>query len=106
MPAPTNVTYEITMAAFRLFKENYTWDEPIRSSGVSMTDFDFDTAVQFDLSGSVEKRERREKLDRTVDRLKNKFGNYCIQSGTALLDTNLSRFNPFEDHTIHPVSPM
>lgn len=106
MPAPTNVTYEITMAAFRLFKENYTWDEPIRSIGVSMTDFDFDTAVQFDLSGSVEKRERREKLDRTVDRLKNKFGNYCIQSGTALLDTNLSRFNPFEDHTIHPVSPM
>lgn len=106
LPAPTNVTYEITMAAFQLFKENYTWEEPIRSLGVSMTDFNFETGIQFDLAGSVEKRERRERLDRAVDKLKNRYGNYCVQSGTTLLDTKLSHFNPFEEHTIHPVSPL
>lgn len=106
LPAPTNVTYEITQCAFQLFKKNYTWEEPIRSLGLSVTDFDFETGVQFDLSGSVQKRERREKLDKAVDKLKNRYGNYCIQSGTALLDTDLSHFNPYDDHTIHPVSPM
>lgn len=106
LPAPTNVTYEITQCAFQLFKRTYAWEEPIRSLGLSVTDFDFETGVQFDLSGSVQKRERREKLDRAVDKLKNRYGNYCVQSGTALLDTDLSHFNPYDDHTIHPVSPM
>lgn len=106
LPAPTNVTYEITQCAFQLFKRTYAWEEPIRSLGLSVTDFDFETGVQFDLSGSVQKRERREKLDKAVDKLKNRYGNYCVQSGTALLDTDLSHFNPYDDHTIHPVSPM
>lgn len=106
LPAPTNVTYEITQCAFQLFKRTYAWEEPIRSLGLSVTDFDFETGVQFDLSGSVEKRERREKLDKAVDKLKNRYGNYCIQIGTALIDTDLSHFNPYDDHTIHPVSPM
>lgn len=104
MPAPTNVTSEITKIAFELFKANYSWENPIRSIGVSVGDFDFETGVQFDLSKSVEKRERLEKLDRTVDNLKNKFGNYCVMPATALLDTGLSHFNPFEEHTIHPQS--
>lgn len=106
MSAPTNVTYEITMAAFSLFKNNYTWQEPIRSLGVSMTDFDFETCVQYDLAKTAEKRERREKLDRAVDKLKSRYGNYCVQSGTALLDKELSHFNPYDEHNVHPVSPM
>ncbi|MDD6728748.1 MAG: DNA polymerase IV [Eubacteriales bacterium] len=106
LSAPTNVTEEITKEAFALFQANYIWNEPIRSVGVSMTDFDFETEVQFDLSKTVEKRERMEQLDKTVDRLKNRYGNYCIQPATALIDTELSHFNPFEEHIIHPVSPM
>lgn len=106
MPAPTNVSNELIKYAMELFKANYSWDNPIRSIGMSVTDFDYDNILQFDLSGSVYRREKLEKLETAVDRLKNKYGNYCVQKGTALCDKGLSQFNPFEDHTIHPVSVM
>jgi DNA polymerase-4 len=89
-----------------LFRANYNWERPIRSLGLSVTDFEFDMPVQYDLSGSAQKREKLERLEIAVDNLKNRYGNYCVQKGTALCDEGLSHFNPFEDHTIHPVSVL
>lgn len=106
MSAPTNVSNELIQYAMELFESNYSWDKPIRSVGMSVTDFDYDNVLQFDLSGTVYRREKLEKLETAVDRLKYKYGNYCVQKGTALCDKELSQFNPFEDHTIHPLSVM
>lgn len=106
LKAPSNVSNEFIKEAMALFKANYDWKTPIRSLGLSVTDFDFDTVEQYDLSGEVQKRERLENLERAVDRLKDRYGNYCVQKGTLLCDTGLSHFNPFDDHTIHPVSPL
>lgn len=104
MSAPTNVSLEIIKNAMDLFKANYSWDRPIRSLGISVTDFDADYIPQFDLLKTVEKREKLERLDTAVDALKDRYGNYCIQRGVALIDTKLSHFNPYDDHTIHPVA--
>ena len=71
--------------------------------GLSVTDFELEPCVQFDLAHTQEQRERAAKLERTVDDLKRRFGNYCIQRASLLGDTGLSRFNPHDDHTIHPV---
>lgn len=106
MSSPTNVSLEITNNAMKLFIDNYDWKLPIRSLGISMTDFDYDEIIQFDLSKSVEKREKLEKIDTAVDTLKDRYGNFCIQRGMQLIDTELSHFNPYDDHTIHPVSPL
>lgn len=106
MSSPTNVSLEITDNAMKLFIDNYDWKLPIRSLGISMTDFDYDEIIQFDLSKSVEKREKLEKIDMAVDTLKDRYGNFCIQRGMQLIDTELSHFNPYDDHTIHPVSPL
>lgn len=106
MSSPTNVSLEITDNAMKLFIDNYDWKLPIRSLGISMTDFDYDEIIQFDLSKSVEKREKLEKIDTAVDTLKDRYGNFCIQRGMQLIDTELSHFNPYDDHTIHPVSPL
>ena len=106
MSSPTNVSLEITDNAINLFIDNYDWKLPIRSLGISMTDFDYDEIIQFDLSKSVEKREKLEKIDTAVDTLKDRYGNFCIQRGMQLIDTELSHFNPYDDHTIHPVSPL
>lgn len=103
LPSPTNVSNEFVKNAMELFRANYNWEKPIRSLGLSVTDFDYDGAVQYDLSGSAEKREKLEKLETAVDKLKNRYGNYCVQKATALCDEGLSHFNPFEEHTIHPV---
>ncbi len=106
LEAPTNISREFVRVAMKLFVANYDWEKPVRSVGMSVTDFDFDTPPQFDLSGSVEKREKLEKLESTIDRLKERYGNYCIQSASVLTKTDLSHFNPFNDHTIHPISFM
>lgn len=103
LPSPTNVSNEFVKNAMELFRANYSWEKPIRSLGLSVTDFDYDGAVQYDLSGSAEKREKLERLETAVDKLKNRYGNYCVQKATALCDEGLSHFNPFEEHTIHPV---
>ncbi len=104
MPCPTNVSNELTSYAVKLFKANYDWKRPIRSIGLSVTDFDYDYVTQYDLTGTAFRRERMEKLETAIDNLKGRYGNYCIQKGTALLDTGLSRFNPFEENTIPPAS--
>ena len=56
-----------------LFVINYDWKMPIRSLGLSVTDFDFDYCSQFDFSKTVEKREKLEKIDTAVDALKDRY---------------------------------
>lgn len=106
MTAPTNVSNELIKYAMELFSANYSWDKPIRSIGLSVTDFDYDNIIQFDLSGSVYRREKLERLETAVDKLKNRYGSFCVQKGTALYDKTLSQFNPFEEHSVFPLSAM
>ncbi|MCC8072635.1 MAG: DNA polymerase IV [Clostridiales bacterium] len=93
MPCPTNISRELVHYAMALFSANYSWDNPIRSVGLSVTDFEFDEALQFDFSGSVQKREKLEKLETVVDKLKDRYGDCCVQKGTVLCDKNLQYFN-------------
>ncbi|MGN0522028.1 MAG: DNA polymerase IV [Eubacterium sp.] len=104
LSAPTNVSNEIIKEAMKLFTNNYSWSEPVRSVGISVTDFDFESAIQFDLSGSVEKREKLERLEMSIDRLKKRYGNYCVQKATVLKDKKLSNFNPNTASSFHPLS--
>lgn len=46
---------------------------------------------------------QNEQLDKTLDRLKKRFGNYAVRPAVLLDDKELSDFNPKEEHTIHPV---
>lgn len=99
----TDVSIEIINTAMKIFRENYVWNNPIRSIGVAVSDFNVDEGVQYDLSGTVEKREKIERLEKAVDNIRQRFGNYAVQRASLLKDEKLSRFNPHDDHTIHPV---
>lgn len=99
----TDVSIEIINAAMKIFRENYVWNNPIRSIGVAVSDFNADEGVQYDLSGTVEKREKLERLEKAVDNIRQRFGNYAVQRASLLKDEKLSRFNPYDDHNIHPV---
>lgn len=99
----TDVSIEIINTAMKIFRENYVWNNPIRSIGVAVSDFNVDEGVQYDLSGTVEKREKLERLEKAVDNIRQRFGNYAVQRASLLKDEKLSRFNPHDDHTIHPV---
>lgn len=106
MQYPVNVSNELVKTAMQLFKSCYKWDMPIRSLGLSVTDFDYDTPLQFDISGTLERIEKREKLEATLDRLKDKYGDFCVQKARVLFDEKLSRLTPFEEHDFCPFSAV
>lgn len=97
----TDVSSEILSAAMALFRANYNWERPLRSIGVTVSDFGSEF-LQFDLGGSVEKHEKLEKLETALDDIRRRFGNYAVQRASQLAAKDLSHFNPHDDHTIHP----
>ena len=102
MKAYTDISTELLSNAMELFISNSNGSFNIRSLGVSVCDFDFE-CEQFDFEKSVEKRDKLEKIETTVDSLKKRFGNYCIVRACQLDDKELSGFNPHDEHIIHPI---
>ncbi len=101
----SNLTKEITAATISLFKKSYKMQKPLRSIGVSVTDFVHDNIPhQMSILRSEERLLQNERLDKTIDTLKKRFGNYVLRPAVLLCDNELSGFNPKDDHTIHPVS--
>ncbi len=100
----TDITSEILDTAMKLFTANYSWNLPIRSIGVAVSDLSCkEGGLQFSLFDDCKDRLRKEALDRTTDSLKERFGNYIISPALMLKDRVLSGFNPKVDHTVHPV---
>lgn len=100
----SNITKQITESALKLFSQSYNWRAPIRSLGISVSDFVEDSCpYQISLLNDETKNQKLESLDKTVDTLKNRFGNYSLLTANLLNDPDLSHFNPHEDHTVHPV---
>lgn len=85
------ISDEILDKALELFRENYSWASPIRSVGISVTDFpQDDEAEQMDFfSVSDEKREKKEKLEETIDSLRMRFGKNCICKARSASDNTL-----------------
>ncbi|MGN0494962.1 MAG: DNA polymerase IV [Lachnospiraceae bacterium] len=99
---PTNITDEIVQAAYRLFKDNYRWEHPIRSLGVRGCDLvSDDMPYQLDLFISEQKREKLEKMDQVVDEIRARFGYQSIQRAFVYQDKILAQLNARE-HTVHP----
>ncbi len=100
----TNLTKVITDNALRLFKKSYNMQKPLRSIGISVTDFVHDNIPhQMSLLNNEKNILQNEELDKTVDKLKLRFGNYIVRPAVLLADKSLSAFNPKDDHTIHPI---
>ena len=99
----TNITEEIAVEAYKLFKENYNWRKPIRSVGVRGADLVNDNYwEQIDLFCDFQMREKQMKMDAAVDDIRRRFGFYSIQRGLMYQDKELSAVNAKEEHTVHP----
>lgn len=99
----TNITEEIAVEAYKLFKESYDWRKPIRSVGVRGADLVNDNYwEQIDLFCDFRMREKHMKMDMAVDDIRRRFGFYSIQRGLMYQDKVLSAVNAKEDHTVHP----
>lgn len=104
---PTDITREIADIALELFNNNFNLDTPIRSIGIAVSDFSSASIPsQYDFFTDTEKKIKLERIDKTVDSLKSRYGNYTIQRASLLKDTVLSHFDPYCDHTVHPVGVL
>ena len=99
----TNITEEIAVAAYKLFKDNYDWRKPLRSVGVRGADLVNDNYwEQIDLFCDFQMREKHMKMDAAVDDIRRRFGFYSVQRGLMYKYKVLSAVNAKEDHTVHP----
>ncbi len=100
----TSLASEIHRAAMEIFKKNYTWSRPIRSLGVRGCELvPAGGTVQLSFLDDEEKRNKIERLEKTVDQIRQRFGNLSVQRALMLTDQHLGKINPKDDHIIHPV---
>jgi DNA polymerase-4 len=84
---PTSLVAEMVPAAMSLFNKNYRWNKPIRSIGIRGADLVPENAVyQLSLYDDEYKREKLERLERTVDRIRGQFGFYSLQRAILISD--------------------
>ena len=102
-----SVLYEHHVCLPFLFGESFSHQPCAEQVGVVGVqpegDGDDDIPVQLDLFGNQEKKEKLEKLDRTVDEIRRRFGYFSIQRAAMYQDKVLSHLDA-GTHTIHPHS--
>ncbi|ACV23228.1 DNA polymerase IV [Slackia heliotrinireducens] len=106
LPAPSNITEELSRAAFALLRANEPLDRihPVRALGVRACNLvSADLPVQEDLFGDVAARESLERLDATIDDLRRRFGNGCVKRMVELSDEAMAGLDIKRDNIIHPV---
>ena len=100
---PTCSSTEIAETAFDLFRRNYHWDKPLRGVGVRGSELvDATRGVQRSLYADSVRREKWERIDDAMDRLRARYGYLSVQRAISRLDPLLGGVNPSE-HVIHPV---
>ena len=100
----TSSSDEIAHTAYHLFRQNYRWIRPLRSIGVRGCGLVEATAgAQLSLYTEDQTRDKWERIDAAVDRLRQRYGYQCIQRARLFTDPLLGAINPRDDHTVHPV---
>ena len=104
LSAEYGVSICVIQQAMRLLRENWDWHKPLRSIGVRATDLlPASTPVQCSIFEDSERQEKRERLERSVDDLRRRFGHYCVGRAVCVSDPTLRNISPKEEHVIHPV---
>lgn len=104
LQSPSCSSMEIANTAFSLFRANYRWDNPIRSIGVRGAELvPINECVQISLYPEDQRREKWERIDMAVDQLRQRYGYMSVRRALVMADPLLSRINPKDDHTVHPV---
>ena len=100
---PTGNVQEIAALAMKLFKEMYSWENKVRSLGVTVSDFYFGPQ-QLDFFGAIENDEKQKHLNAAIDALRSKYGNNIIQLAQVYKDPKIKNLDVKGEHVIHPYS--
>ncbi len=101
----TNVTGVVARTAWGLLAANEPLDgeHPLRGLHVRASNLEpCDAPQQLELAFDARRR-MLEDLDETIDDLRRRFGNTCIQRGAELLDESLLGLDIKKENVVHPV---
>lgn len=90
LPFQTQLPSELTAAGFKLFQERYHWTQNVRAVCIRAIDLVPKTDPdQLSIFVDNEKRERRERLEDTIENLRSRFGKTAITYATLLGDLKM-----------------
>ena len=81
LQVPTNFEFEITKNAYPELENMFVQGELYRSVGIVLEDFKKNSEEQLLLFDTDEKREQKEKLGKSLDKLEQKFGRNIVRTG-------------------------
>lgn len=87
-----------------LLKNNYDFDIPLRSIGVTVSSLEKDNQQLLLPLFNESENNRQESLEQVIDNIRKTYGFSKVKRCSMLVHDTLTDFNPQEDHTIHPVS--
>lgn len=102
LSTPSCTSSAIFEKAFELFSRNRP-GLPVRSVGLRACNLSVQEIQQLSFLPDVQLEQRKERLERTVDSIRGRYGHFIIQRGIMLADKKLSALDPKNDHIIHPV---
>ena len=103
---PIDDAYEIANIALSLYKESYNWaaGNPIRAISICVSELndiysDYQTSI-FENSNANKKHEN---LNKTIDRLRDKYGYTCVRRAIVISDSGFANFSTKIQNEVHPV---
>lgn len=103
-PVPISTVKRLVAAAVALCEQNYTFQVPLRSVSISVSQLTSKNAPQqLSLFDQLEEQEE-EKIDTVMEEVRKRFGTFSIRRCSLKRDLELTSFDPLSDHTIHPVN--
>lgn len=100
---PTFLSGEIAEKAFELFKKLFPNQYSIRGLGVSVSGLTTNEK-QLHFINYNNKYIKKEKLEKSVDKIRKKYGNKSIQRLVVLKDKKMANLDIKDEHIIHPES--
>ena len=104
LPRPSCASRELADTALELFRERYRWSRPVRSIGLRGSGLvEAVPEGQLSLYAEDRRREKWERIDAAVDRLRQRYGYLSIRRARLDVHPELGRLNVRDDHVVHPV---
>ena len=101
---PTNISGEIAEEAFRLFRENYCWKNPVRGICVRVSDLTGEKQpYQLSIFQNEAARRKQRIMDRTVENIRRRFGDDSIRRGLMAFGPDITP-RKRKEQVIHPLS--
>ncbi len=85
---PTSSSSDVAELAMELFLKNHDWKNNVRGLGVSVSDFTNEDQISFD--ENIDKVLKKEKLENTIEHLRQRFGHGSIHRAVALREDKFS----------------